>query len=385
MHDYQPLKILKADRETPEAIALTLEIPAELRATYRFRPGQHLPVRATVDGEELRRTYSICCGPDEATLRIAIKRIADGRFSHWANANLKVGQALEAMPPAGRFILPEGDGNARQILAFAAGAGITPILAMLRHALEREPDSSFTLVYGNRAPATVMFREELEDLKDRHLGRFTLLHVLSHNEESSAPLFEGRITGDKVKTLTSRLFNPEEIAHAFLCGPGTLIKDARNALLELGIPRTRIHHEFFAPAGGRCPPLRRQEGRGEGQPQMPAPAQASAPHSITLPTEERGEGIPVGTQAVAILDGMRHRFTIPPGERVVDAALAAGIRVPYSCKGGMCCTCRAKLIEGEAEMVTNYSLEPWEIERGFILTCQALPKSDRLVVDYDQM
>ena len=219
-----------------------------------------------------------------------------------------------------------------------------------------------------------MFRQELEDLKDRHLGRFTLLNVLSRNEESSAPLFEGRITGEKVKAFAATLFRPAEVAHVFLCGPGSMIKEARNALLELGVPREKAHHEFFAPGGGA---YRKKTGSDPSPPLSPQNRAALRKGSDPARAE--------GTEAIAILDGIRHRFTVPPGGHVVDAALAAGIRVPYSCKGGMCCTCRARLVEGQAEMTTNYSLEPWEIERGFILTCQAVPKSERLVVDYDQM
>jgi ring-1,2-phenylacetyl-CoA epoxidase subunit PaaE len=382
MRDFVPLEVAEVRRETPEAISVAFAIPEHLGEAFRFKPGQHLTLRVTLGGEELRRTYSICSGPGESNLRIAIKRIADGRVSNWANDTLKAGDSIEVMPPLGRFVLPESDGGARHIVAFAAGAGITPIIAMIKQALANEPATSFTLVYGNRMPQSILFRQELEDLKDRHLGRFTLLNVLSRNEESSAPLFEGRITGEKVKALAESLFKPDEVAHFFLCGPGSLIKDARNALLALGVPRERVHHEFFAPGGGayRTPSLR---SRGEGQQQTSAPA--VAPHPSPLPAEKRGEGMGEGTEAIAVLDGVRYRFTVPPGGHVVDAALAAGIRVPYSCKGGMCCTCRARLVEGEAEMTVNYSLEPWEIERGFILTCQAVPKSERLVVDYDQM
>ena len=365
MHDFQPLEIVEVKRETPEAISIVLAIPEPLRAAFRFKPGQHLPVRATIGGEEQRRTYSICSGPSEPSLRIAIKRVAEGRFSNWANDTLKAGSILEVMPPAGRFVLPRSEGSARHVVAFAAGAGITPIIAMIKYALAQEPATSFTLVYGNRAPESILFAEELEDLKDRYLGRFTLLNVLSRNEESGAPLLQGRITGATVKALAATLFRPDEVAHVFLCGPGSMIKEARDALLELGLPRGKIHHEFFAPAGGAYR------------------AKASSPS----PRTSRGEGtkVPGSAEVVAILDGIRHRFTVPPGGHVVDAALAAGIRVPYSCKGGMCCTCRAKLVEGQVEMTLNYSLEPWEMERGFILTCQAVPKSERLVVDYDQM
>jgi ring-1,2-phenylacetyl-CoA epoxidase subunit PaaE len=214
----------------------------------------------------------------------------------------------------------------------------------------------------------------LEDLKDRYLGRFTLLHVLSRNEESSAPLLEGRITGGKVTALAATLFKPAEVAHVFLCGPGSMIKEARDALLALGVPRAKIHHEFFAPAGG----ARRTQAAQEV-------AKAPSPQPSPQGERESASRSAQGTEAIAVLDGIRHRFIVPPGGHVVDAALAAGIRVPYSCKGGMCCTCRARLVEGQVEMTLNYSLEPWEIERGFILTCQAVPKSDRLVVDYDQM
>jgi ring-1,2-phenylacetyl-CoA epoxidase subunit PaaE len=381
MHEYHPLGIAAVRRETAAAIAVTLDVPSSLAAAFRFRPGQHLPVRATIDGAEQRRTYSICCGPGEPGLRIAIKRIPGGLFSNWANDTLKAGDILDVMPPAGRFVLPDSEGEARHVVACAAGAGITPILAMVKHALEREPHTIFTLVYGNRSPETILFAEELEDLKDRHLGRFTLLNTLTHSEEAGAPLLEGRITADKVKTLAARLFAPAQVAHVFLCGPGSMIKEARRALLALGMPAAKVHFELFAPAAPS--PGLRGEGRGEGQPHTPPPELVTAPHPNPLPAEKRGEGAPA--EVVAILDGIRHRFMVPPGGKVVDAALAAGVRVPYSCKGGMCCTCRARLVEGKAEMAANWSLEPWEIDRGFILTCQAMPRSQRLVVDYDQM
>jgi ring-1,2-phenylacetyl-CoA epoxidase subunit PaaE len=372
MHDYQPLRIVEVAPETADAVVVAIEVPAALAEAFRFKPGQHLPVRATIDGTEQRRTYSICCAPGGSCIRVAIKRVAGGAFSNWANDTLCAGTVLDVAPPAGRFVLPESDGSARHIVAFAAGAGITPILAMIEHGLATEPETSFTLVYGNRGPESIMFRRELEDLKDRHLGRFTLLYVLSRNEESSAPLLEGRITGDKVEALAARLFKPEEVAHFFLCGPGSMIKETRNALLALGVPRERVHHEFFAPGGGAY--------RAKSADKAPSPQPS--------PQGERGlagERTAEGAEVVAILDGLRHRFMVPPGAQVVDAALAAGVRVPYSCKGGMCCTCRAKVVEGKADMVVNYSLEPWEIERGFILTCQAVPQSERLVLDYDAM
>src|SRR5262245_26615784 len=370
MHDFYRLTIAEVKQETSEAISVRLHIPAALAALFRFKPGQHLGVRAEIDGQEQRRSYSICSPPGDDGLRIAIKRIADGRFSHWASATLTAGTTLEVMPPAGRFVLPPSDGEPRHVLAVAAGAGITPILAMLRHALALEPATHFTLVYGNRSPESTLFRQELEDLKDRHLGQFTLLHVLSRNDEMSAPLLEGRISADKLKALAGSLFKPTEVAHFFLCGPGSMIKETRNALFALGVARERVHHEFFAPGGGAY--------RAAAAPSRPSAASAAP-----SPTSPKGPG--TGTDAIAILDGIKHAFVVPRGGHVVDAALAQGIRVPYSCKGGMCCTCRAKVIEGEVHMTTNYSLEPWEIARGFVLTCQAVPITERLVVDYDQM
>ena len=377
MHDFQSLEIAEVERETPEAVSVVFAIPEALRDAFRFKPGQHLPVRATIGGEEQRRTYSICSCPGEPRLRIAIKRVTDGRFSNWANDTLRAGSTLDVMPPAGRFVLHEGDGKPRHVVAFAAGAGITPIIAMIQHGLANEPATSFTLIYGNRTLESILFREELEDLKDRYLGRFTLLHVLSRNEESSAPLLEGRITSEKVTALAATLFKPTEVAHVFLCGPGSMIKEARDALLALGVPRAKIHHEFFAPAGGARRTKAAETGSDPSRLRSGQDGNASREGSDPVRTR--------GTEAIAVLDGIRHRFTVPSGGHVVDAALAAGIRVPYSCKGGMCCTCRARLVEGQVEMTLNYSLEPWEIERGFILTCQAVPKSDRLVVDYDQM
>lgn len=363
-HDFHSLLIADVRRETSEAISVSLEVPEALRALFAWKPGQHLALRSTLDGEEQRRTYSICAGPTDDTLRIAIKRVPGGRFSLWANENFAAGQRIEAMPPVGRFILPASEGEPRHILAIAAGAGITPIIAMVEHALAREPETSVTLVYGNRSPQSTMFRERLEDLKDRYVGRFTLLNVFSRNTESDAPLLQGRIGGDKVKAIVGGLLRPGIIAHAFLCGPGSLIKEARNALLEMGVSRDRIHHEFFAAGGG-------------------AYRQTPAPSAATVGAQT--ESSRVGTKAVAIIDGFRHEFTVSPGAHVVDSALSAGIRVPYSCKGGMCCTCRARVIEGAVSMTTNYSLEPWEIAAGFVLTCQAVPLSDELVLDYDQM
>ncbi|MDX2159542.1 MAG: 2Fe-2S iron-sulfur cluster-binding protein [Hyphomicrobiaceae bacterium] len=359
MHEFVPLTVSGVKHETGDAVVVSFDVPPEHAEAFRFRPGQHLALRTTLAVEEIRRTYSICSGPG-APLSIAIKRIEGGAFSNWANDNVHPGMAIESLPPGGRFVLPETPGEHRHVLAFAAGSGITPIIAMAEHAMLLQPGMRFTLVYGNRDTGSILFRERLEDLKDRFVDRLTLIHVLSRDEEGDAPLLAGRITGEKVAAFAGHLFHIDDLDHVFLCGPGSMIRDARNALLGLGLPRDRVHHEFFAAGGGayRAPPS----------------APVSAPGAAVS-----------GTEIVAILDGSRHRFMARPGDSIVDAALRAGIRAPYACKGGMCSTCRARLIEGDAPMVVNYSLEPWELDKGFVLSCQAVPTGNRIVVDFDQM
>jgi ring-1,2-phenylacetyl-CoA epoxidase subunit PaaE len=360
--DYVPLRISAVHRETADAVRVEFDVPESIAPIFAYRPGQHVPLRATIGGAEQRRTYSICAAPG-APLVVAIKRVDGGLFSNWANAELKPGDTLDVMPPAGRFALKASDGDGRHLLMIAAGAGITPIYAMIAHALEHEPATRVTLLFGNRTIDSIMFREALEDLKDRHLGRFELVHILSRNDEVEAPLFQGRITGDKMTALAQTLLDIKAVDNAYICGPGSMIKDTRDALFALGMPRERVQHEFFAAGGGahRAPPATAQS--------KPTAAAAAA----------------TGTEVIAVLDGMRHRFTLAPGQHVLDAAIAAGLRVPYSCKGGMCCTCRAKVIEGKASMTVNYSLEDWEINKGFVLTCQAKSETPRLVVDYDAM
>ncbi len=367
-HDFMPLTIASVRRETPEAISVTFDVPAPLSSKFDFRPGQHINVRATLDGEEARRSYSICSLPGER-LRIAIKRVPGGHFSPWANDTLKPGATIDVMPPQGRFALSPSTGEARHVLAFAAGSGITPVIAITAHVLMNEPKSRMTLVYGNRTLDDIMFRQTLEDLKDRYVDRFTLVHILSRGGGEDGAMLEGRITAERVRQLAGRLLPLSEISEAYVCGPGSMIKDVRNVLLSLGLARERVHHEFFAPGGGayRTPP---------------SPTRVSA---ATSGEHWQPAGVAGTVEIEAILDGTRHRFVAAPHETVVDAALRAGVRAPYSCKGGMCCTCRARIIEGSASMQENYSLEPWEIAQGFVLTCQSVPTTARLVVDFDQM
>lgn len=365
MDEFYSLEVAEVRRETAKAVSVALVVPPRLAAQFVYRPGQFLNVRATVDGSEVRRSYSICSGPDDRFLRIAIKAVEGGVFSTWVGRSLKPRDRLDVTPPSGRFALPPGDGRPRHILLFAAGSGITPVISIAAHALHGEPEATVTLVYGNRSIDEIMFRERLENLKDRHLGRFAVINVLSRNDDTDVPLLTGRIGTDKLRALARHAIALDKVDRAFVCGPGSMIRDVRDALLELGFPRNHIHHEFFAAGGGAY--------RG-----------GDASSTRDAPAGNAGAGTDQ-FEIIAVLDGIRHRFWARPGEAVIDAALRAGVRAPYACKGGMCCTCRAHLVEGEAPMATNYSLEPWELAQGYILTCQAVPSSRRIVVDYDRM
>jgi ring-1,2-phenylacetyl-CoA epoxidase subunit PaaE len=368
--EFHPLPIAAIRRETVDAVSFGLAVPEPLRETFRHRPGQHLVVRAMLDGEEVRRTYSISSDPADPELWITVKRVDGGLFSTYAHQSLAPGATIEAMRPAGRFVMPDdnrADDGGRIYLAIAAGSGITPVMALIRHVLAREPASSFTLIYGNRSVDSIIFRQALDDLKDRYLGRLSVLHVLSRDTEADVPLLSGRIDADRVRRLLPLVALPADIDEVYLCGPGDLIKNARNALLEAGVPRERIHFEYFRAGPDRA--------------QGPARRPAQAPEAAKARTSAAVEG----AEVTAVVDGARHTFRVPPGGLVVDAALAAGVRVPHSCRGGMCCTCRAKLLEGRVEMVRNFSLEQWEMDAGFVLTCQAQPRSDRIVLDYDRV
>lgn len=359
---FHAIPVSSVARLTADAVEIVFAIPEGLVEAMRFKPGQHVPVRVTVDGVAQRRTYSLCSEAG-GRLRIGVKHLSGGAVSTVLNSQLKVGDLLEIAAPQGRFTLPPSDGSQRHLLMLAAGAGITPILGMINEALSHEPATRITLVYGNRTPADTMFLSELEDLKDRYPARLDIVHVLTGAGVSESDLLQGRIDGEKLKVLAGKLIDIKSVDHAFLCGPGTFIKETRNALFELGLPRESVHHEFFA-------------GRSGGSPQ----AVTSAPPRAAAAVKPAG-----AVEAVAILDGQRYAFSIPAGQRVLEAALNAGIKAPYSCTGGMCSTCRAKVVEGTVAMAVNYSLEPWEIERGFALTCQAEPTSKSIVIDYDAM
>ena len=343
-------------RETADAVSITFKIPNELADDYAFAPGQYLTLRTTMDGEEVRRSYSICSGPDDGELRIAVKKVDGGAFSSWAADELKSGDELDVMTPTGRFGLVSAPDEARVYVGFAAGSGITPILSIVKGVLAREPNSRFFLFYGNRATTGAMFLEALEELKDRFLQRFSLFHVIS-GEEQDIPILHGRLDGEKVRVLLRSLVPASTVDHVFICGPTGMSEDIEATCRDIGIAEDRIHVErFVSGLGGK-----------------PRPKAAVAPSA------------PAKAFASLIIDGKRREVPVADGEAILDAALRAGMDLPFACKGGMCSTCRAKLVEGKAEMEVNYSLEPWELKAGFVLTCQAKPVSDRVVVDYDHV
>ncbi len=343
-------------RESADAVSLTFAIPRELERDYSFSPGQYLTLRATLDGEEVRRSYSICSGPDDGEIRIAVKKVDGGAFSSWATDELRAGDQLDVMTPTGRFGVVPASGEARIYVGFAAGSGITPILSIIKGVLAREPKSRFFLFYGNRTAAGMLFRETLEELKDRFIDRLSVFHVIS-GEEQDIPILHGRLDADKVRVLLRALVPAQTVDHVFVCGPMGMSEEVEATCRELGIDDTRIHVERFVSEFG-----------GKPRPKMAIPADA-----------------PPKAVASFIIDGKRREVPVAEGEAILDAALRAGVDLPFACKGGMCSTCRAKLVEGRAEMDINYSLEPWELNAGFILTCQAKPCSERVMVDYDHV
>ena len=353
---FHKLAVNDLRRESADAVSMTFSIPRELADDYHFIPGQYLTLRITMDGEEVRRSYSICSGPDDGELRIAVKKVDGGAFSNWVADELKAGDQLDVMTPTGRFgVVPAGD-QAPVYVGFAAGSGITPILSIVKGVLAREPDSRFFLFYGNRSTSGMLFREELEELKDRFMQRLSVFHVIS-GEEQDIPILHGRLDGEKVRVLLRSLVPASDVDHVFICGPAGMSEDAETTCRDIGIAADRIHVERFVSEFG-------------GKPR---------------PKAVIAVGAPPKAMASLIIDGKRREVPVADGEAVLDAALRAGMDLPFACKGGMCSTCRAKLVEGSAEMEVNYSLEPWELKAGFILTCQARPTSDRVVVDYDHV
>lgn len=340
---FRDLTITDIHPEGSDAVCITFDAPDD----FQWQPGQYLTLRSTIDGQDIRRSYSIASFPDQP-LCVGVKRVDGGAFSTFAQA-LTRGKTLQVMPPEGRFC-PRGE---QSLLLVAAGSGITPMISIAAEALAR--GAEVTLVYGNRNSGSIMFKDTLDALKDRYMGRFNLIHILSR-EPQDVDLLNGRVTGEKLQRLARAGAVDLGVEGVYLCGPGAMIDDVSAMLAAEGVPETRIHHERFFMEG-------------------------EAPRAPSAAAKQAAEK---GAQVEVVLDGTRRIFTVEEGdENVLDAAARQGLELPYSCKGGMCCTCRCKVSEGGAEMAVNYSLEPWELEQGFTLACQTRPTTEKLVLDFD--
>lgn len=357
MSRFHLLKVTDVRRETRDAVVVTLAPSPEDQALFDFTQGQYLTFRRHFDGEELRRSYSICAGRQEAVLKVGIKRVEGGTFSTWANENLKPGDEIEAMPPMGKFFTPTDAGAKKHYLAFAGGSGITPVLSIIKTTLAEEPAARFTLVYANRAINTIMFREELDDLKNTYLGRLSVIHILE-TEAQDIELFTGRIDADKMKSLFSGWIDPRSIDTAFICGPKPMMLTIADSLRAHGLSDAQIKFELFASA---------QPGRLASR---PATSQTAAARNLVL--------------ATVTLDGTTRSFQMRRQDKsILDAAIENALDAPYSCKAGVCSTCRCKVLSGEVEMHSNHALEDYEVRAGYVLSCQSYPISDTVTVTFD--
>jgi ring-1,2-phenylacetyl-CoA epoxidase subunit PaaE len=369
---FYPLTISNRREETADSISIALAVPPNLHSTFAFKAGQFLTLKANVDGQEQRRSYSICVSEQDyqqhGELRVGIKRVAGGLFSNWANTHLKAGHILEVMPPDGRFITRPGASSEPHYVGFAGGSGITPMLSLIGSLLASEPKSRFTLIYGNRSSASIMFVEALEDLKNRYLGRLRLYHVLS-DEQQEIALFNGLLDQTKCQAFLDNLVPAASIDEAFVCGPEPMMNAAQAALLASGLAPEKIRIERFgSPLPYASQSTSKSTISNAGSPATPGQDEAANLFQVTIVANGKSRTVPLAKQ----------------GPSVLDAGLALGMDLPYACKGGVCCTCRARVLEGEVMMDKNYTLEANEIAAGFVLTCQCHPVSSKVVLSYDE-
>lgn len=353
---FHPLRIKEVRKETPDCVSVLFEVPSNLEEPFTFFQGQSLTMRTMVNGEEVRRTYSICSSPLDKEWRVAIKKVDGGLFSTFANDQLKAGDTLEVMPPVGKFYTELSPTHKKNYLAIAAGSGITPVISLIKTTLLTEPLSVFTLVFGNRSRSSIIFFEALEALKNKFMNRFVLIHVLSRERTDSALNF-GRIDPDKLKEL-DHVIDFKSQDEVFICGPEEMIFCVKDFMENAGLDRKKIHFELFTTPGQKTNTVRKKQS-----------GTASGPQS----------------NIVIKLDGRSFEFGLPLQSEtsILDAALAQGADLPFACKGGVCCTCKAKLLEGEVSMDVHWGLEEEEVEQGYILTCQSHPKTGKVVVDFD--
>ncbi len=353
---FHTLTVKDVRRETEESVSVSFEVPNELRNDYKFLAGQYLTLKAMIDNEDVRRSYSLCSAPFENEWRVAIKQVEYGKFSSFANKSLNIGDKLEVMTPAGNFALTSDVKHEKSYALFAAGSGVTPILSIAKEILKNEPQSNITFFYGNKGFNDVIFREELEDLKNIYLTRISVVHIFSR-ENLGNKLQKGRIDKQKVTALYDAFLKNSKIDEAFICGPEQMILDVKEALSEKGMNEKNIHFELFTTSSARVAKKEAEQAN--------------------LPSFE--------SKVEVILDDDSFEFELDSnGMTILDAAQKAGGDLPYACKGGVCCTCKAKVLEGSVRMVINYALTPDEVEAGYILTCQSHPTSEKVVVSFDE-
>jgi ring-1,2-phenylacetyl-CoA epoxidase subunit PaaE len=362
---FHPLRVAQVQMQAEDAVALALDVPAQLAGEYRAAPGQHIVVRAALGGEEVRRTYSLVSAPAERPLRIVARVHAEGRLSSHLAREVKVGDALEVLPPNGSFVAHSGSAGRGTCVAFAAGCGITPIISIARGWLEAGPTGRVVLFYGNRSMARTMCLEELLALKDRHLERLAL-HFLMSREPQELDIYNGRLDAEHVRRLAGAFLAPRELAEAFVCGPGDMIETVTRALADLGVSPDRIRAEHFTVATA-------------------APEAEAAAAAASAGARSASADGPEVAEVTVIMDGRRRSFTMPMNaESVLDGAAKAGLELPFSCRAGVCSTCRTKVVRGEVAMNQNYALEQWELEQGYVLACQSRVKTPVLELDYDE-
>lgn len=358
MLHFHPLKVKALKKETAECISVHFDIPEDKKDLFAFKHGQYLTLKAIIDGEEVRRSYSICTSPLDNQLGVAIKTISDGKFSNFAYNQLQVGDTLEVMPPLGKFTTELLPSNKKNYLFIAAGSGITPVMSIVKTILQTEPESSVTLLYGNRTKGSIIFKDQFEALKNKYMNRMSVYYILS-KETADAEILSGRIDRTKLDYFLTKIIDPEILDECFLCGPEEMIMGGKEALLHVGVNAKNIHFELFTTAGAQL-----------------AKKENTAKAHIS--------GGPVSKVTIK-LDGVSTEMDVPfEGETVLDIAIKNGSDLPYACKGGVCCACKAKLEKGKVKMDVNYGLEPDELEAGFILTCQAHPETDEVVINFDE-
>ncbi len=355
MPKFHTLTIKSIDQETKDCVSIGFDVPPELRREYQFIPGQYLTLKTEIDGESVRRSYSICSSPVDPELKVAVKKLEEGLFSTFANEILKPGDTLDVMTPMGRFYTNLDEKHKKHYLAFAAGSGITPIFSILRSVLYKEPKSRFTLFYGNRKSDSIIFKEQIEGLKNEYMDRLSVYNILSR-ESQDIDLFSGRLSAEKCRIFFDRLVDIDSVDEFLICGPQQMIESIKDLLLELGIDRQQIHFELFT-------------------------TDTTAQKQKVKVKEHKRQ---TACTVEVTLDASHYNIEMMPEDQtILDAGHRVGLDLPFACKGGVCCTCRAKILEGSVDMIVNYALEPEEVEAGYVLTCQSVPTSDSVKISFD--